>query len=110
MKASQTSPVHQLVRAVLGQGKKRLSVPRKLDRYLAEFSSVFDLIKHSASELQAFGLTHSQAESLLLRGRALALQITRLYRQQELRATLGRGNKKGVGEFAHLRTIVHSQY
>lgn len=94
MKASQTSPVHQLVRAVLGQGKKRLSVPRKLDRYLAASPSVFDLIKHSASELQALDLTQAQAETLLLRGRALALQITRLYRQQELRAAPGRSNKK----------------
>lgn len=94
MKASQTSPVHQLVRAVLGQGKKRLSVPRKLDRYLSEFSSVFDLIKHSVSELQGLGLTQSQAETMLVRGRALALQITRLYHQQELRAAAGRSDKK----------------
>ncbi|PCR97822.1 virulence plasmid 28 protein [Pseudomonas fluorescens] len=96
MKASQTSPVHQLVRAVLGQGKKRLSVPRKFDRYLSEFSSVFDLIKHSVSELQALGLTQAQAETMLARGRALALQITRLYRQQELRAAPRRGDKKAA--------------
>lgn len=96
MKASQTSPVHQLVRAVLGQGRKRLSVPRKLDRYLSEFSSVFDLVKHSVSELQALGLTRSQAETLLLRGRALALQITRLYRQQALRAAPKPDGEKDV--------------
>ncbi|MFW9078177.1 Tc toxin subunit A [Pseudomonas sp. P2757] len=86
MKASQKSAVDQLVRAVLGQGKKRLTVPRKLDDYLKTSPSVFDVIKLSEIELQKFNLTPAQAKTLLTRGRALALKITRMYRQQELRA------------------------
>ncbi|WP_426237718.1 Tc toxin subunit A [Pseudomonas sp. TWP3-2] len=86
MKASQKSAVDQLVRAVLWQGKKRLTVPRKLDDYLKTSPSVFDVIKLSEIELQKFNLTPAQARTLLTRGRALALKITRMYRQQELRA------------------------
>jgi len=89
MKASHKHPVHQLVRAVLGQGKRRIRVPKALDRQLAKSDSVFDLIKLSVGQLQNLGLQREEAESLLARGRALALYIARLYRQQELRAATG---------------------
>jgi len=95
MKASDKSPVHQLLRAVLRQSKKRIYVPKALERHLMKSASVFDLTKLSVGELRTLGLKPEEAEALLSRGRALALNIARLYRQQHLRG-VPRPSDKGM--------------
>ncbi|EJM16118.1 virulence plasmid 28 protein [Pseudomonas sp. GM18] len=85
-------PIHQLVKTVLGE--QRIAVVTPLDEHIAKHPSVFELIKLGPEKLQALGLSREEAQTLLARGRALALYITRLYRQQELRAAPKPGDEK----------------
>lgn len=86
MKSSDNLPVHQLIRSVLAEGPRRLSVPRALEQFVAKSASVFDLIKLGVDGLQKLGVKPDDAQALMARGNALALKIARLYRQQQLRA------------------------
>ncbi|UVM51769.1 Tc toxin subunit A [Pseudomonas sp. B21-015] len=84
MNASDNRPIHQLVKAVLGEERNDAGLP--FDDYIAQNPSVFDLIKLGAGGLQKLGLGREQAHSLIARGNALALYMARVYREQSLRA------------------------
>lgn len=83
MNASYNRPVHQLVKAVL---KERNDAPLLFDEYIAQYPSVFDLIKQGPDGLQKLGLSRKESHSLIARGNALALYVARLFREQSLRA------------------------
>ncbi|MHA3736727.1 Tc toxin subunit A [Pseudomonas sp. Eth.TT006] len=85
MNASDNRPVHQLVKAVLGD--RTAEEQSSFDEYLAQNPSVFDLIKKGPAGLQKLGLNGPDSRSLIARGNALALYIARLFREQSLRAT-----------------------
>jgi len=84
MNASDNRPIHQLVKAVLGE--ERIDAALPFDEYIAQNRSVFDLIKLGVGGLQKLGLDREQARSLIARGNALALYMARVYREQSLRA------------------------
>jgi hypothetical protein len=83
MKTSDDWPVHQLIKAVLGE--RRTSMFGPFDDYIAQNPSVFDLIKLGPAGLEALGLSQEEAHSLKVRGDALALYIARVFREQSLR-------------------------
>ncbi|MCO8312360.1 Tc toxin subunit A [Pseudomonas mandelii] len=84
MNASDHRPIHQLVKAVLGERNDKSLRP--FDGYIEQNPSVFDLIKLGAVGLQQLGLDRKEAHALMARGNAMALYVARLYREQSLRA------------------------
>lgn len=92
MTASDNPPIHQLVKAVLGE--QGIGAFTRLNEHIKQHPSVFELIKLRPDELQALGLSPIQAESLLARGRALASYIARVYREQRLRAAPSSDDEK----------------
>ncbi|TPG96708.1 virulence plasmid 28 protein [Pseudomonas caspiana] len=83
MKTSNNRPIHQLIKAVMGE--RRIGVFEPFDDYIAQNPSVFDLIKLGSTGLEALGLSQEEAHSLKVRGDALALYIARVFREQSLR-------------------------
>jgi hypothetical protein len=83
MKTSNNRPIHQLIKAVLGE--QRIGMFGPFDDYIAQNPSVFDLIKLGSTGLEALGLSQEEAHSLMVRGKALALYIARAFREQRLR-------------------------
>lgn len=82
MNASADRPVDLLVKAVLGE--HRSLEMRPFDKYIEQQSSVFALIKLRPAQLRDLGLSRNQARMLLARGKALALYMARLFREQSL--------------------------
>ncbi|MHC8349255.1 Tc toxin subunit A [Pseudomonas sp. RT4P38] len=85
MNASYNRPVHQLIKAVLGED--RIGMAQPFNDFIEQNPSVFDLIKLGPAGLQTLGLSREQARNLIARGNALALYMARVFREQSLRAT-----------------------
>lgn len=94
MNTSDNLPLHQLIKAVLGE--RRTGVFKPFDDYIAQNPSVFDLIKRGPTGLEELGLSQEDAHSLIVRGNALALYIARAFREQSLRP--GSANARSAGE------------
>ncbi|VVQ11967.1 hypothetical protein PS934_03778 [Pseudomonas fluorescens] len=82
MNASYKRPLHQLVKAVIGE--RTIGAITPFDEYIAQNPSVFDLIKLGPKGLQDLGLDRSESRALIARGNALALYMARLFREQNL--------------------------
>lgn len=83
MNTSDNRPIHQLIKAVLGE--RCIGVFGPFDDYIAQNPSVFDLIKLGPAGLEKLGLSQEEAHSLIVRGDALALYIARAFRERSLR-------------------------
>ncbi|MBT9268322.1 virulence plasmid 28 protein [Pseudomonas sp. MG-9] len=94
MNASDNRPVHQLVKAVLGE--RSGETPSSFDEFIAQNPSVFELIKQGPIGLQAMGLGRQESHALITRGKALALYIARQFREQSLRALPAPGDDQAL--------------
>ncbi|WP_460164334.1 Tc toxin subunit A [Pseudomonas sp. S2_F03] len=81
MNASDDRPIHQLVKAVLGERVGRGST---FDEFIEQNPSVFTLIKQGTAGLQKLGLSREESRTLMARGNALALYMARAFREQSL--------------------------